>query len=184
MKGIMKKRFMKLVALTISLLLLYGAACADSFDYSTLSSEELHAMLDGVRNELLIREIHAGGETVLLDQDGVFVYLDGTVEVNHSKSGGDYLHLGVVVVNNTDKQVSIRNIDGCVHVNGWEIVSGGVDKVDPGKRKADEFLIKLNNAKISTLEEVEEIEFEIFAYEGTDQKSIITQGEEVTIHFN
>ena len=52
------------------------------------------------------------------------------------------------------------------------------------KRISDEFLFRLTDAKISSLEEIEEIEFELFAYEGTNMKDIITQGDIVIVHLN
>lgn len=149
-----------IAALLATLLLLTVCAFAEGTDFASMTDEELHALVDGARNELANRELSATADTVLVDQDGVKVYLTGE---NRVSSSGTYLYLEAVVVNDSDKKVSV-GVDTS-SINGWDVYGGGIGETNSGKKQKGEFSFSLEDADISSYEELEDLEMELYLYD-------------------
>lgn len=152
-------------------------AGAEGTDFTAMSEDELHALVDGARNELAKRELVAAEDTVILEQDGVTVYLTGAHNVS---SDGAYLYLEAVVVNDSDKKVSVSVDSACI--NGWDVYGGGIGETSAGKKQKGEFDFSLGDAEISSFEEIEELELELYLYDA-DAWERISDNIPVTLTF-
>ena len=177
---------MKRIALTLlALVVLFSAffpcsAFAEAPDLSDMTDEELHALIDAARNELTSREMKAAENTVLFEQEGVQVYMTGN---NRTENYGDsaYLYVEVIIINDSDKDIAL--VDKSVCVNGWEVMFFGVGGVSAGKKKKDEIELVISDASISSLEEVEDVEF-VFQLVDENAYNIICTADPVTVHFD
>lgn len=178
---IVMKKVMTLVLAAVLLIVLPCEAFAEMPDLSAMSTEELHALVDAARNELTSRELTAGGETLIVDQDGVQVYLTGEYKVEDWGDGTVDLYLEAVIVNNTDHGLAV--VEDGISVNGWNVTFFGIGEISAGKKKKANFELWISDASISTYEEIEEIEFGLRllnedTYEGT------RVSDPVTVHFS
>lgn len=175
----------KLFAVLMVLMLVFGmTAFAEEFDFASMDDAALQELIDGARNELEKRGQAQGGQTVaentvLFEQNGVTVYLTGDHEVWGSDSY--YLDLGVVLVNDSEKTVSVL-ID-TAYVNGWEVYGGGITDTGAGKKQQAVLDFCISDANISTYEEVEEIEMNFIIID-SDTYDTIAELEPVIIHCN
>lgn len=172
----------RIIAFLLAALLmcLFCAAGAEGTDFAVMSDDELHALVDGARNELAKRELTAAEGTVLFEQEGVTVYLTGEHEV---KSG--YLDLEAVVVNDRDCTVAIAV--NSASINGWNVFSGGIGETSPGKKQKGMLSFSLEDASLSSfeeIEEIEEIELSIDLIDEDTYESIAETSEPITLHFN
>lgn len=173
----MKKLFVTLAVIC----LLAGTAAAESMDYTAMTNEELHQIINLARNELTRRELAAGSKILLFEQDGVSLYLTGGYEIQEWGTGKHVLKLEGIVINDSDQMIDVR-ID-TVTVNGWEVYGGIIQKVDAGKKKKDTFEIRLYDGDIHSYEEIEDIEFNFRVTASADYKKLFTV-ENVTVYFN
>ena len=167
------------IILTLALIFTCTASAETALDYAVLSDEQLHEIIDAARNELAKRELTMAEDTVLFEQDGVTVYLTGNYEVwGYDNS---YLDIEAVVVNDSDKLVSIL-ID-IASINGWDVYSSGIPETSAGKKQKGILEFLLTDAEISTYEEVEEIEVNFTLYD-SENWEIISTIEGIVIHCN
>lgn len=171
----MKKVFAILLA--VLFVCSFCAAGAEGTDFAAMSDEELHALVDGARNELAKRELTAAEGTVLFEQEGVTVYLTGEHKIGYSGE----LELEAVVVNDSDLEVDVF-LDSA-SINGWDVYNSGIGEVSAGKKKKDYFAFNLEDAEISSYEEVEDIDMALYL---VDEKEFerICEPVPVTIHPN
>ncbi|MBQ3476970.1 MAG: hypothetical protein IJH25_02220 [Clostridia bacterium] len=167
------KRFVSVI-LALMLLLTY-VAFAEA-DYASMSDGELHALIDGARHELTKRELIAGEKLVLIDQDGVTLYLTG-----ENRMSGDFTYMQAVLINDNDFPVLVTADQFAA--NGWDVWCGGFDKTEANKKKKSEITFKSVDAEISDLSELEDIEVTFTIKNGDDYKAI-SSTEHLTIHFN
>ena len=157
-------------------------ACAEEYNFAEMDDAQLYEILEGVQAELAKRKPQASEDEenpVLIDQDGVYMYLTGNHEVWGYEDSW-YLDLEVVVENNSDVTVSILT-DGS-SINGWNVASFGITDTQSGKKQKGTIELYLTDAEISTFEEVEEIEFHLLIYNSDDWETIATV-EPITLHF-
>lgn len=169
----MKKLFTILVVMVLAL---YSVSALAEIDVASMSTDELHRVVDTARNELVKRELTAAGDTVLFDQDGASAYLTGQVSVNEIGN----LVMEAVFVNNTDKTLALT-VDNA-SINGWTVFTMGITDTMPGSRTKGCLEFTLSDASISTLDEVKDVTicFNVF---DTDSFETITALDPVTIHF-
>lgn len=156
--------------LAIVILVVFASAFAEGMDFASMSDEQLQMIIDGAQTELANRKGDSVNDGILIDQDGVKVYLTGNHEIWGNESL--YLDLEVVVENNSDKTISIL-IDS-MSVNGWNVYGFGVSDTQPGKKQKGNLEFCLSEAGISTYEEVEEIEFIFTIYDSENWETIKT----------
>lgn len=180
----MRKIITTIVALALAFaILLPVEAFAELPDFASMTDEELHDLINAARNELKVRELIAEKDTVILEQDGVKVYLTGNYEVKDytSSSGRILLRLEAVVVNDTDTTVSIM-FDASV-VNGWDVGNSAIVDVSSGHKKKDNFEFTISDAEISSYEEIEDMELSMYVYDA-DNWNRMFSAEKAVVHFN
>ena len=156
----------RLISLVLVLLLMIPVI-AYAEDYSAWETEQLRETQNAIRNELLSRELIAAKDTILIDQDGVKLYLTGDYEFS-----GDYLRLNCVLINNTDKEISIDF--EAVSINGWEVYGSGTGSVSAGKKKKDTLTFNAADAEVTEYEQIEEIEIKMYIYDSGSWERIAT----------
>ena len=171
----------KIITLILAAILLISctAMAETAIDFTTLTDEQLHELVDGARNELTKRELNMSADLVLIEQDGVTVYLTGEYELWGSDNV--YIDFEVVVVNDSDKTVSIL-VDSA-SINGWDVYGSGVSDTSAGKKQKGTLEFLLTDADISTYEEIEDIELTLTIYD-SDEWETINDVEGITIQFN
>lgn len=170
----MKKIFACLLAAL--LLISITTTIAEEMDFASMSDDELHALVDGARNELAKRELSAAEDTVILEQDGVNVYLTGNKEI---QDYSNELQIEAVVVNDTNKNISV--IIDSASVNGWNVFGSGISTTTAGKKQKGSFWLYLDGADVSALEEVEDVELSLYLY---DDDSYETIGDKLTVELH
>jgi len=148
----MKKVLAMLVAASMAL----SAPCLGAdLNYGSYSDSELQYIVDSARTELYQRQQRAeNGNLVLCDVDGVQVAITGEGKVGY----GGYLRFEVAISNNSGKTITIGTDKG--YINGWEsYCSLDAYQLEPKKKVKDELVFELEDAGISTIEEVEDLSF-------------------------
>lgn len=174
------KRFIT-ICLAILLTLASVAAIAEGIDVSTMTDEELHAIINAARNELTKRELVAAGDLVVVDQDDVQIYMTGNNEMKAFDDGGVWLYIEFVVVNNTD--TTVNPFVGKSIVNGWDVHGDGMGKTSAGSRQKVTMRMRVSDGEVSSMEDIEEIVVSFELYD-SDNSEMISKTEPVTIHFN
>jgi len=170
----------RLISVILTLLMFVSCfAIAEGTDFSAMDDATLHAMINGARNELTKREMVAAENIVLFEQDGVSVYLTGKHEVWGSDSY--YLDLEAVLVN--DSAASVYLYIDTAYVNGWEVYAGGITDTAAGKKQKANIDFSISEAGITTYEEIEEIEVNIWLCDSESYEAIAVL-EPITVHFN
>lgn len=165
-------------ALLVALMLLsVTLAVAEGIDFASMTDDELLAVIDGARNEQAKRILTAAADTVIVDQDGVTIYLTGN---NRIDEYGPELFIEAVVVNDTDKNIDVY-VDSA-SVNGWNVEAYGITETSAGKKQKGEFSAYLDDAEVSTIEEIEEIELELYIADA-DEIERISENIPVTLNF-
>ena len=173
-----KKVFAILLA-AIIFVLIPCEAFAEAPDFSAMTDEELHELIGLARNELKKRELKAEGGMILFEQDGVTVYLTGDYRVYGSDSM--YIAFAATVVNDSDYDLNVQ-VDSVV-LNGWDVYGGGIGGITAHHKKKGEFDLCLTDADISSFEEIEEIEFNLYLYNSSEWERISTI-DPIVINFN
>lgn len=165
----------KMLAALLAAVLLLGACALAEADYSALSDAELHAMIDGARNELAKRELVAEDKAVILEQDGVTVYLTGDIVFEYN-----FLKIGVVVVNDSDKTITLLLDEASV--NGWTLNAVGVSETPSGKKQKGTLQFLVSDGEIESAEEVEDIEA-VFKLWDANEYETVFESDPIAIHF-
>ena len=92
------KNMLSLILVLVLVLCAVGSAAETT--YAAMSTEQLHTAASAIRNELLKRDLVAAENVVLVDQDGVQVYMTGNNEIDWIGA----FAIEVVVVNNSTKK--------------------------------------------------------------------------------
>ena len=171
----------RILAMFLLFLMIGGVAMAEMPNYEAMTDEELHTMIDLARNELMRRELVFGEKVMLIDQDGIQVYLTGKYEIKSYSS--TVLYLEAVVINNTNMNVTVSNENYKASVNGWDVRAESIAFTNPGKKQKKSFEITISEAEISSFEEIEDIEFNLYAYD-TEKYARICEPDPITVHFN
>lgn len=171
----------KLLVLLLAVLLAFCGVATAELDYSSMTDDELHAAINAARNELVRRELIAAKDVVIVDQDGVQMYMTGNNEVNVLDNGDAWLYIEFVVVNDAD--ISINLLVEQSTVNGWDVHGDGMGATSAGAKQKVRMRMKVSDGEVTSLEEIEDI---VVAYTlfDSDNSKTIGKTEPVTIHFN
>lgn len=172
----------RLFALLLSLLMLCGTCLAEGMDYASMTDEQLHAVIDTARNELVKRELVAAEKTVLFEQDGVTVYMTGDYTIRESSISDDvYFKINIVVINDSDRDVGINIVNPSV--NGWDVSNAFLSTTTAGKKSKQELTLNVVNAEVKTIEQIEDVEIAFNLYDGSTYKNF-AEIAPITLHFN
>lgn len=163
----------KIIGIIFAILLLCSSALAEGLDYSSLTTTELQDIITATSNELLKRTALSDGKLFIIDEaDDLQIYLTGKGEKNWM---GGY-DLEIVVINNSSTDVTI-SFDNIV-VNGWETdpFITQVQDIGAGKRKKGSLPITLDDAEISSISEVEEVEISFHTFDPSSYKTLKRYG--------
>lgn len=174
----MKRLFTLTLTLALALLLC-SCALAEGLDFASMTDEELQTVIDTARNELTNRQLIYAENTVLIDQDGIKLYLSGKNDFRLREESA-YLELGTVLVNDSDKNVSILVDD--LYVNGWRISALGGGHADAGKKDKSTLDMNLFEAEITAFEDIEEMEFTFRVYDSDSYDDILVC-DPITVQF-
>ena len=175
----------KTLCALLTLVILLGVALpleafADSPDVSSMTTEELHELINAARNELTARELNAEGETVLFDQDGVKVYLTGNYTIE-SYDWATYIYLEAVVINDTDSTIDVFFVSSTV--NGWDVDNIGIGEITTGHKKKGNFELTISDAEINSYEEIEDAEFVFYVMDDATWDHLF-ETDSITVHFS
>ena len=161
----------RLFALLLALLLIGSFALAESIDFTSMTDEELNALIAGAQAELKSR--NAGDEYWYNDND-IVIYPAGVTKYSDIMNTYGY---AVVVENNTDKTISLSC--DCV-VNGWAVTAFGVSDVQPGKTVKDFITMFVKDAGVETEDDVET--FDVVAEIYDDDYDTIAEFGPITVN--
>lgn len=157
----------KIVALIlVSLMLLCTTATAESIDLSTMTKEELIALIDNARLELT--------KYLPVAEEGTVLHEDELVRITYTSmelDDYDSLLLNVVVENLTDSNVyvSLQNAS----CNGWSVWEGVVEV--PANKKAKvafDFMDAVIDAELESVEDVQDIEGDLLVMDSDTYENL------------
>lgn len=173
----MKKYIAMILILVLSITSMI--AFAEGIDVTSMTDEELRAIVSSARNELAKRELDAAADTVLFDAEGVKMYLTGNSRVSND---GEFAYFEVVVVNDTDVEVGIT-VDSA-SINGWDVFGSDVYGTSAGKKQKAEMFFKISDAEISTIEEIDDMELTFRLFDSTNSTFITEASAPVILNVN
>lgn len=150
---------MKRVLSILFVLTMLIACVGFAEDYSSMSNDELLAILNSVRTELLTRELSLSPDEVLMENNVVKMYIEKGKEIEFSGSGT--LKIPVILVSNSENEISFQ-VDS-VMVNGWEC-SGIIANISAAGKKRCNLNINCKGAEISSIDEIEDIQIILLAF--------------------
>lgn len=150
---------MKRIAAILLTLMMIMTSIALADDYSSMSNDDLLAIINSARTELLKRELALTPDQIFIENDKVSMYLDKK-DIEFTSSGT--LKIPVILVNNTENEISFQ-IDSLM-VNGWEC-SGSIGNIQTsGKKRATIDLYCGKGAEVTSIEEIEDIKVAFLAF--------------------
>ena len=156
------EKMRKIVCSIVVLLLVFSLALYTSAetnnDYSIFSDEDLRQMIKNARIELSTREARENAEYItVMDNNGVQVLFLGTFGFE-SPYSRDKVFLDYIIINNSDIEVFFTLND--TTLNGWsQISTTGFRSVAPKTKIKNAIGFYLNDAGISELDELEDLQF-------------------------
>lgn len=147
----------KWIALILVFALMSTVALASENDWSSMTDDDIRAIIAEAQDELAKRTPIAEGTlpiadgTVLINQNGILVTLTGKVETM-----GSIMKLEVIIENKGTEPIYV-NVTGS-SINGWEVFGAGVADIGAGKKKKGDLMFTLEDADISSPTEIEELE--------------------------
>lgn len=171
----------KFVSIVMVLVLLYSVSFAEEIDWANMSDDAIQSIIDAGRNELIKRQPVFGEKVMLIDQDGLQVYLTGKYDYLDYGEDSQYFQLEVVYINDSDTRQAISIDD--VYVNGWSIYGGVLSAIDPGKKVKDTLGFDVTDAEITAYEDIQEIQLSFHSYSDETYDTLSVFGP-VTVQFN
>ena len=163
---------------SLIILLVLAFFCVNAFaadlDWSSMSDDEISAIIAAGQAELASRNpaptgdaLHMTKDTVLLDRDGILVTLTGKVETM-----GSLIQMEVIIENNSSDPIYL-NVTGS-SINGWEVFGAGVADIGAGKKKKGDLMFTLEDAEIDNPEQIEELELTLSVANADTWNTIFT----------
>lgn len=149
-------------------------AAAEIPDFSSMTTEEIMSFIDAAQDELLSRKAEEdGGSIILVDQDGVKVYMTGNHSVAEYGNGTIDLNFDVVVINNSDRPITVGYKQASV--NGWNVgFLTNIGQVPAATKTKGTIGYRLSDADISSFAEVEEIATSFYISDAEAWREIFT----------
>lgn len=151
----------RIICLIFALLLSASCAFAAVPDISGCTDDELRQLIDQARNRLYINALTVEKDAVLVNGDGILLYMTGSYEFK-VRSYGTSLSIECVLVNNNTYDIAITVDDASA--NGWVIGSLGTGTCPAGKKLKSELYFSLDDAEIADLSELEDLTFTLYSF--------------------
>ena len=175
------KRFL-MILLTVSVV--FSAISAHAAKYADMADDELLKEYYEIQQEVFSRQMKAENNTLILDRNGVQVYVGGSIRIDkeYSWSTSYSVFLPIVVVNNTNKTIDPYFDDASVNV--WSTkIKETIDGVAPGKKGKGEVIFNLENTDVVTAMDIKQFEFTVRVYDSHDffGEQIVERTEPITL---
>lgn len=168
----------KILVLVLAALFAFCGVATAELDYSSMTDDELHAILDGVRAELAKRETAAGGADAVFEEQGVSFYFTGDIEFFGST--GLMLSFGTNVINDSDRNIDIMAKGICV--NGLSFPDSWVKDI-PAGQSGNKSLIFTTKGEFETLDVIDDLTA-TYRIIDSDSRETIAEIGPITVHFN
>lgn len=165
----------KIVSLILAVLLVATSSIAFAADYSSMSEEQLKTEYNAIRNELISRGLKAENKRVLVDKDGVQIYINGdiTVDKQYAWDENYTLFVPIVIINNTSHNINMLVENPSV--NGWSVDSGYSSLTVPANKKSKaSFAFSLKDSDVESIKDFEDVEFSLRVYDDNTWKDLFT----------
>ncbi len=162
----------KIFALILALILSCSVAFAAVPDISGCTDEELRQLIDLARNRLYVNALKVEKDAVLVDQDGILLYMTGEYIFDYMGPDFCLLRINGVLVNNNSFKAGVY-FENC-SANGWEIHGPGVVSAQPGKKTKCELTFDFSEAELYQLEGLEDLTFTMHISNSENYKTIFT----------
>ena len=153
----------KVLAVVLGAMMIWGIACADIPDFSTMDSAEILEVVNAGRMALLLAENHEG-EIRIEAENGLVIIING-IGQNY---GGAYL--SVQLINNTDKDCNVTK--EAIFVNGWKCVERVFTTIEANRKAMEQWDLYIRDAGLSDMSEIEDIEIRL-SIRPDGEKSIV-----------
>ena len=168
----------KILVLVLAALLAFCGVATAEMDYSSMTDDELHAILDGVRAELARRETAADDTSSVFEAEGITLYYTGDLELTGST--GLMLSAQTKVINNSQRNVKIfvtgLTVNGLIFNDSW------INTV-PAGQTGNMALFFPTNGEFESVDIIDDLMATYKIYDA-DTNEKITEIGPVTVHFN
>lgn len=171
----------KLISGVLVVFLIMISCYASASDFSSTPEEKLLEELNLIRNELAARGLDAANKRVLVDQDGVQIYISDEIKVDKQYSWDDKnsLIIPIVIINNTNHNINMLVENPSV--NGWKVEFGYSSLTVPaGKKSKTTFTFNIADTDVESIKGFEDVEFSLRVYDDNDWEDLFTT-EKITI---
>ena len=143
--------------------------------------DELSIRGDTTKNNATI--LVAKKDTVILDKNGVQIYIDSFPTITYNWDNECYLNIPMVIVNNTRMNICV--VPQEASINGWKAECHFTDGNVPMRKKAKVKLkFLLDYTDVDSLEEFEEFElwFKVFDNDNWYGPNVIERSRRITVY--
>ena len=140
----------KILSSLLIILMLVSTVPSFAFaeDYGSKSDEELQTMYTAIRQELASRGFQAENKKVLIDQNGIQIYVNGDFSVE-KEWYGPILKLPIVISNNSNMNICVQLRNSSV--NGWSCETTFSPEIPAGKKIKDSRITSESNPSVIQL---------------------------------
>ena len=150
---------------------------------SSLSDEQLKEQFKAIRNELASRGLTTEKSTVILEQNGVRLYISDAPTITKSWDNKHYLNIPLVIINDSGKSIAVVPEEGSV--NGWKAECDLSDRNVPiGKKSKVNLQFLLDDTDVEKIEDFEDFELWFKVYDNDDWfgKKVIEKSKIITVY--
>ena len=162
-----------LIALLIVVIFLpYPMSFASNIDWSSMSDQEIATAINEGRAVIASRIPDSKDHLTVVNQNGVEIYLTRKYAIQDEYNGKKYIKMQAVVVNSLDEPISIGDAGCCI--NGWAVETAGILDIPANRMKQADIKMCLSDANISTLEEIKDVDYHLYAYSSSTFSTLFT----------
>ncbi|MDO5327129.1 MAG: hypothetical protein Q4G00_10475 [Clostridia bacterium] len=150
---------------------------------SSLSDKQLKEQFNAIRTELANRGLTTEKSTVILDQNGVKLYISDAPTITKSWDNKYYLNIPMVIINDSGKSIAVVPEEGSV--NGWKAECDLSDRNVPiGKKSKVNLQFLLDDTDVEKIEDFEDFELWFKVYDNDDWfgKKVIEKSKIITVY--
>ena len=172
--------FKKIIVIIMIFCLIFPCGFAEQ-NYTLMTNEELHQVIDLARNELFTREMLYSENQLLFEDENISLYFTGNYQVDGYEDFW-YITFEVILINNSEIEMWLGSEEA--YINGWKVSSGMIEETLAGKKQKGWLDFTLSDANIYSFEEIEDIEFSYYFVEAENYEIYHESSQPVIIHFN
>ena len=171
----------KIVCVLLTLLTLIPClAFADGPDYSSMTADELRAVIADARAALARLDLPFDGSRIIYDDNGITVSIDG-FRFDSSK----WLYVDMTVINRSEYDIHFELEN--TYINGWKVSDSEttIFNVSAKKNSRDSirFINFVDETQLSEIDQIEDFTFTPIVKEASNWSTLF-KGEEITMQVN